>query len=226
MAAMFAFVGMTKDAGATITISLVWGACGGGTGGCTATGSNVIAVAAGGGQTLRLDVFMSHDLGLGMESHTFSVNFDTDNANELNLGPMAQLEWGGSDVNPDPGVTESYGPLTGGMTTIESAALNGGRINSIESAGFQDLPANGTVYSVGTFSATAPAGAYRVAQLFFTVGPVGDSNGADLFSGLFNIGFDQFVLGDGLGTIVSPGTINFGDATLNVPPIPEPGKVT
>ena len=234
MAAMFAFVGMTKDAGATITISLVWGACGGGGGGCTATGGNTITVGAVGGQTLRLDVFMQHDLDpIGMESHTFSLDFDVAGnnainsgaatANELNLGPMAQAEWAGSDVDPGP-VSNVYGPLTPGSTTTESTGAVGGRINSFESAGFANLPANGVLYSVGTFSATAP-GTYRVAQAFFTVGPGGALNdGADIFAGLFNTGFDQFVLGDGLGTIIPTGTINFGTATINV--VPEPGTVS
>jgi len=225
MAAMLAFVGMTKDAGAAITISLEWGACGGGTLGCTATGGTTITVNPGGGQTLRLDVYMTHNLdttmGFGMESHTFSLDFDTALENELNLGPMAQLEWAGSDVDPNPSVSNAYAPLTGGMTTTESGP-GVGRINSIESAGFLDLPANGSVYSVGTFSATAPV-RYRVAQAFFTVTGA-STDGVDIFSGLFDLANDQFLLGDGLGTIIAPGTITFGSATVNV--VPEPGTVS
>ena len=86
----------------------------------------------GGGQTLRLDIFMSHDVAAGFEYHSFSLNFDTDLENELNLGPMAQVEWGGSDVDPGPGQSSYYVPLSTGVTTLESTGANAGRINSYE----------------------------------------------------------------------------------------------
>ena len=41
----------------------------------------------GGGQTLRLDIFLTHDdVRTGSAAHGFSLNFDTDLLNELNLG--------------------------------------------------------------------------------------------------------------------------------------------
>jgi len=224
MAAVLAFVGMTKDAGATITISLEWSGCGAGTGGCTATGGNTITVNPGGGQTLRLDVFMEHNLAapFGMESHTFSLNFDTALENELNLSAMAAVEWNGSDVIP--GGAVDYFPLTLNTVNQESTVAVVGKVNSIESAGLTaNLPASGALYSVGTTSILAPA-RYRVAQVFFTVGATALSDGADIFSGLFTTGFDQFILGDGLGTIIDPSTMTFGTATINV--VPEPGTVS
>jgi len=218
--AMLSLVGMTKDAGATVTISLLWGAAAGGSIGL---GTNTIpdgAIAPG--QTLRLDIFMSHDLAGGIKTHTFSINFDSPIDNELNLGPMAAVEWGGTDV--DPGVPISnYLPITVGLAgTVESGGPPTGRINSFESGALIGvLPANGVAYTVGTVTATAPA-SYRIGQAFFTSnGAVFD--GADVFSGYFNGLFDVIV--DGATNLAVPiGTITFGTATLN--PIPEPGTVS
>lgn len=220
MAAALCLVGVTKDAGAALTIDLEWGTCGSGTGGCTATGTDTITVNPGGGQTLRLDVFLSHDLPVGLETFTFSLNFDSALDNELNFGAMAPVEWAGSDVDPGPAVS-TFGPFTVGMTTLESTGAVGGRVNSIESGGLTGvLPANGVAYSVGTASATAPA-RYRVAQVFFVTNGA-TTDGADVFAGLFNGLFDGPV--DGLGVPIPPGTITFGTATLNV--VPEPGTVS
>jgi hypothetical protein len=222
MAAMVCLVGMAKDASATITIALEWGACGAGTGGCTALGTNTITVNPGGGQTLRLDVFLSHDVVLGLEQHSFSLNFDTGLENELNLGPMASVEWGGTDTNPS-GVNDLYGALSTGVSTLDSTGAVAGRINSYESASLgQPLPRNSAAYSVGTFTATAPA-RYRVGQAFFTVnGALTD--GADIFAGQFNLPtiLDRFA--DGLGVEIPDGTVVYGTATINV--VPEPGTVS
>jgi hypothetical protein len=231
MAAMLGLVGMTREAGATITISLEWSNCGGGTGGCTATGGNTITVNAGGGQTLRLDVYLQHDLpgptGTPpvdpynyLESHTFSLDFDV-SENELNLGPMAQTEWSGFDTDPGPG-TATYGPFTSGLTSTESTGSNTGRINNFESASLTyNLPATGLAYSVGTYTATAPT-RYRVGQAFFTVNAAA-TDGADIFAGIFAPG-DKFIFGDGLGTIIPASELVLGTATVNV--VPEPGTVS
>jgi hypothetical protein len=86
-----------------------------------------------GGQTLRLDVFLSHNVAAGLESHSVSLNFDTDLGNELNLGPMASVEWAGTDANPDPAQNFPYSALSTGVTTLDSTGANPGRINSYES---------------------------------------------------------------------------------------------
>jgi hypothetical protein len=219
MAAMLTFVGMTKDAGATITFSLIWGAAAGGS---TGLGTSTIpdgAIAPG--QTLRLDLFMSHDLTQGIKAQTVSINFDTSLENELNLGPMAQLEWAGTDINPS-GTISLYLPVTVGYAgTVESTGAVAGRLNSNDGAVLIGvLPANGAAYSVGTFTATAPA-TYRIGQLFFTSnGAMLD--GADIFTGLFNGVFDETI--DGLSAKVPTATMVFGTATLN--PVPEPGTVS
>jgi len=217
MAAMVCLVGMTKDASATITIELEWGACGGG---CTGLGTDTVTITAG--NTLRLDVFLSHDVAAGFESHSFSLNFDTALDNELNLGPMTSVEWGGTDVNPDPGQNFPYSALSTGVTTLESSGAVAGRINSYESAALAGvLPANGLAYSIGTHTATAPA-RYRVGQAFFTVNSV-LADGADVFSGAFNLPGILDVFVDGNGTPIAPGSVIYGTATVN---IPEPGTVS
>jgi hypothetical protein len=223
LAAIAGFLGLLGGAGdarATATITLEWGACGGGAGGCFGVGTNSLTVNHGGGQTLRLDVFLTHDEVTGLAGHVFSLNFDTDLGNELNLTPgMAPVEWSGSDTNPGP-TSEIYGPVTAGTQgTVESTGAVAGRINSFESLGFAVLPANGVAYTVGTFTATAPA-RYRVAQVFFTANfgaPFPD--GADVFSGAFNGDFDVTFNGN-----LQPVTMNFGTANLDSVFIPEPGS--
>jgi PEP-CTERM motif len=224
LAALLSLIGITRDAAATVTIDLEWSACGGGNGGCTATGTDIITVNPGGGQTLRLDVYLSHDLTQGIFAQSFSLNFDTQLQNELNLGPMAQTEWIGTDLNPGPNVL-MYLPYTAGLTTLESTGSTAGRINSFESATDAPfngvLPANGAAYSVGSFTATAPA-RYRVGQAFFTTnGAITD--GADVFAGLFNLPglFDVFIDGN---DVLFTEPLVVGTATLNV--IPEPGTVS
>jgi len=222
MAGLLCVVGMAREAEATVTIALEWGDCGGGTGGCTATGSDTILVNPGGGQTLRLDIFMSHDLTQGLLGHTFSLNFDSATENELNLGPMAQTEWVGTDVHPGPEFS-AYSPLTTGVaTTVESGGPPAGRINSFESYNIdytRVLPRNGVAYTVGTSTGTAPA-RYRVAQAYFTTNGA-TTDGADVFSGLFNGPFDTFV--DGNQVYFTEGIL-FGTASLNL--APEPGTVS
>jgi hypothetical protein len=240
MAAALCLVGMTRDASATATITLIWGACGGGAGGCVGVGSSTLTVAAGGGQTLRLDIFMTHNesvTGLGTSedgdppgivAHSFSVNFDTDLGNELNFtAGMAPVEWAGSDVNPGP-LNTIYGPNIAGVdSTLDSTGANAGRINAFESLGFQPLPPTGLAYSVGTFSATAPA-SYRVGQAFFTVNAgAAFTDGADVFAGSFNgVNGNLDNTSDNAGPPGNDVTMNFGTASVNGIVIPEPGTVS
>jgi len=216
MAGLLCLVGMTKEAGATVTIALEWGEC---AGGCIGLGTDTLYGSDAPGQTLRLDIFLSHDLTLGLKIHVFSLNFDTALENELNLGPMAQAEWAGTDVAPGP-LAQSYLPITNGLSgQVESSGATAGRINSYESyAIFGVLPANGVAYTVGSSTATAPA-RYRVGQAFFTAnGAIAD--GPDIFSGFFNSLVDT--IDDGNAQPVPVGTITFGTAAL----IPEPGTVS
>ena len=217
MAGLLCLVGMTKDAGATVTFALEWGEC---AGGCIGLGTDTIYGSAAPGQTLRLDIFLSHDLTQGIQGLAYSLNFDTAFDNELNLGPMAQTEWAGTDVDPGPGI-QNWTPITTGVaSTVESTLAVAGRINSYESGGIVGvLPANGVAYTVGTSTGTAPA-RYRVAQAFFTTNGA-TTDGADVFSGLFNGLFDHII--DGNDVPIALDTITFGTASVNVP---EPGTVS
>ena len=125
------------------------GACGGGTGCGGGLNTNTIEVNPGGGQTLRLDIFLSLDETSGLIAHAFSLGFDTVLDNELNIS-MAPVEWSGTDGNPGP-VTDVYGPFTSGIGgTVESTNLVAGRLNSYESASVTTLlPRTGAAYTVG-----------------------------------------------------------------------------
>jgi hypothetical protein len=223
MAAMVCLVGMSRDASATGTVTMEWGACGGGAGGCLGVGTSTLTVAAGGGQTVRLDIFLQHDEVTGLNGHVFSLNFDTDLGNELNFtGGMPPVEWAGTDAHPGPAV-ELYNPFTAGLGgTVESSGVVAGRLNSYDSGSVNpnNLPRTGVAYTVGTFTATAPV-RYRVGQAFFTVNAGAFVDGADVFAGSFNGGFD--VSANGLNQAI---TMNFGTASVNSIPIPEPGTVS
>jgi len=223
MAAMLCLVGITKDAGATVTFTLEWGACGGGAG-CFGfvAGTQTVTLNPGSGQTLRLDLFLTHDIPTGISGHGFSLNFDSDLLNELNVNPaMAPSEWAGTDLDPNM-VINLYAPLDATPSPIIESVLGGpaGRIALFESVNItQTLPMNGAVYTIGTGSNTAPA-RYRVGQAFFVAnGAITD--GADIFSGLFG-GADGVI--DSAGADIPGGLLSFGTATVNL--VPEPGTVS
>jgi hypothetical protein len=225
LAVSLCLAGTTKDAGATVTIALEWGACGGGAEGCTATGSDTIGVNPGGGQTLTLDVFLTHDEPGGLTAYMISLDFDVDLLNELNAGALGAVEWMGTDTDPGPNFN-NYVPLNCCNIPATPESTTGdlsGRFNSIESATIDysaPLPINGAAYTVGSTTATAPA-RYRVAQVFFSVnGAITD--GADVFSGLFHTPFD--VILDSVGAALPAGSLSFGTAALNV--VPEPATVS
>jgi hypothetical protein len=168
MAAMVCLVGMTKDAGATVTIDLEWGAC---TGCVGFVAGSTSATVSGAGTTLRLDIYLTHSESGGLTGHGFSLDFDTDGLNELNagVGTMIGVEWAGSDIDPGTGVA-IYGPIGVGTIepTPESSAGITGELRTFESGHLTlKLPINGAAYTVGTVTATAPA-RYRVGQAFFT----------------------------------------------------------
>jgi hypothetical protein len=221
MAAVVCLVGMTRDASATVTISLVWETCAGGAS-CTGVGTNTLVVDGAGGQTARLGIYLTLDEVDGIKGHSVSLAFDTDLANELNVtaGTMATNEWTGTDVDGTQG-SALYTPITGGLSGItESSGATAGRLNSYESGSVSGvLPRNGFEYFVGTVSIGTAPGTYRIGFAQFIVnGAITD--GDDIFSGLFNTGVDGLLDDTGLGTSVG----SFGNAAVNL--IPEPGTVS
>jgi len=211
MAGLLCLVGMTRDAGATATFSLVWASCSGGAGCTGGLGTDTVTVNPGGGQTLLLNIVLTHNESLGMGAHGISLHFDDDLANELNL--LGGGEWAGSTYAVmGTMVAGTYSPLSVGMGvfglagTVESSGALGGQVNNFESGVLSGgLPANSTgIYVVGT--------ARFVVNTAFT-------DGVDIFSGTFH-GADGNVNGAG-----APVTSQvFNTATVNV--IPEPGTVS
>jgi len=200
MAAIVCLVGMTRDAGATVTFSLVWI----GTSGTGVTGTS--SIFADSGDVLELQVRMTTDQTLG--AHGVSLNFDTDLGNELNLlNPVGGKNWSGSTFGTTTMVSQ-YAEISPVGTTAESTGAMAGRINTFNSG----------VLSGPLF---LPVGSYAIGTARFTYNG-GSTDGNDVFVGLFNTGVDDVL--NNLNTVIAPGTMVFGGAEVNF--IPEPGTAS
>jgi len=207
MAAMVCLVGMTKDAGAAVTFSLVWT----GTTGTGITGTSDIA--AGIGDVLTLSIRMTTDQTLG--GHGVSLAFDTDLGNELNLfNPNGAAEWAGSNFGTTAMAT-NYSPINVGVgppPAVDSTGGAGGSITLIESGQI-----TGTLF--------LPVGTYTVGTARFVangaLNPQGDGN--DVFVGLFGGG--DAVLNNAFG-VIPIGSLSFLGASVNSAVIPEPGTAS
>jgi hypothetical protein len=199
MAAMVCLVGMTRDAGATVTIDLVWSSTSGG-----GSGAGTSTITALPGDTLELSVILSNNQTLA--GHFFSVNFDTDLADELNL--LGAGNWTGSTFGTGTMQT-AYVPLGAVGPNVESSGIIAGRINTYNSGA-----TTGTLY--------LPTGTYTVGTARFVVTGNVSTDGLDLFSGLFNTGFDT--IGDNASQPIPSSALVFNSASVNV--IPEPGTVS
>jgi len=216
MAAMIAMVGMTRDASATATINLLWETCTSCSGFVANTSDTITANA--GVQTARLGIYLSHDEADEIGVYLFTLRYDTDLGNELNVNTliMNTNEWAGTDVDPNTMNIDNFGPLNG-LVFVESG-VTAGSVASIDSGSLGgNLPGQGLLYSAGTFTATAPAAPYRIGFVTFVInGAISD--GADIFTGLFS-GGDAVLTG--LSGVIAT---TFGTATVNQ--IPEPGTVS
>jgi len=217
MAAMIAMVGMTRDASATVTISLRWETCTSCVG-FVAGASNTITANAG-TQTARLGIFLSHDDLDEVQIYNFSLAYDQDLANELNVNTLVMntSEWAGTDVDPS-GMTDLFAPL-GGLAFTESGVV-AGAVQNIDSASLGgNLPGQGLPYSAGTFVGVAPLTPYRVGFVTFIInGAVTD--GVDIISGDL---FGPDGIFDGLGNDIV-GQTTYDSATVNL--VPEPGTAS
>jgi hypothetical protein len=202
---------MTRDAGATATFTMVWASCSGGAGCDSGVGTNTVVVNPGGGQTLLLNIVLTHNESLGMGAHGVSLHFDDDLANELDL--LGGGEWAGSTyATMGTMAGGTYSPLSAGMGvnglagSVESTGAVGGQVNNFESGVLVGgLPANS-------------AGIYVVGTARFVVGTA-YTDGVDILIGSF-YGADGNV--DGAGAQLTSEV--YGTATVNV--IPEPGTVS
>jgi len=219
MAAIVCLVGITQDAGATVTIDLIWSAT---TGAGSGVGTNTITASAG--DVITLDIRMTN-VGQTLGAHNLSLNFDTDLGNELNFFVAAApcntntnsctgggYEWGGTTYGTAAMASE-YNVLTPGIATastpnVESSGGSAGRINTYES-------------NVVSGPAFLPVGTYVIGTARFTVTANVSSDSFDVFSGLFNTGVDDFL--DNTNSVITSG-LTFNSASVNV--IPEPGTAS
>jgi hypothetical protein len=200
MAAMVCLVGMTRDAGATVTISMVWTST---TGSGTGVGTDTITALPG--DIIQLDLRMSTNQTLS--GHAVSVVFDTDLANELNV--LGAGGWSGSSFGTST-MNTTYGAIGANPSpSTDSTGAAGGIIPSW----------NGGQLSGPGF---LPTGTYTIGTARFVVNGSVATDGADLFSGLFNTLTDGF--GDNTFSLIPTSALVFNSATVNV--IPEPGTVS
>jgi hypothetical protein len=201
MAAMVCLVGMTRDAGATVTMSLIWTST---SGGGTGVGTNTITAAVG--DTIQLNIVMATNQTLSVS--TMTVNFDTDLANELNL--IGTGSWSGSSFSTGTMATV-YGQIgtASPISTTESTGASGGALSSFNSG----------VLSGPLF---LPTGTYVIGTARFVVNGSVATDGNDLFTGLFNTAVDLF--GDNTLNEIPSSALVFNGAAVNA--IPEPGTVS
>lgn len=192
--------GISKDARATVTFSLVWVA----SSGAGVLGSNTIDATTG--DVLTLAIRMTNDQPLA--GHAVSIAFDTDLGDELNLfRPHGGTEWEGIQIL----FRFSYTPLVFGLgppPAIESTGSVAGRIDTFESSKAPSTP-------------PLPAGTYTIGTARFTAtGVPSGYDGPDVFIGLFNTGVDRVL--DDLNQPLPASSLVFNTATVNY--VPEPGS--
>jgi hypothetical protein len=207
MAAMLCFAGMTRDAKAAVTLSLVWDSTTG-----LGTGVGTDTITANPGDVLVLNLFLQTDAGL--YAHGISIGFDTTagaNDNELNApggmaaqwSQFANLTFGSMATASTYGV---IGPLGNGGVAIESTASTMG-----EYVNFNGGNLGGPL--------TLPIGTYLIGTAGFVVTANVGTDGTDITT------FVDAILG---GFASAPGVpmtvVTNSTAMVNI--IPEPGTVS
>ena len=198
IAAMLCFVGMTRDARATVTFDLIWTS----TSGTGVTGTN--SINADPGNILQLEIRMV--TGQTLSYLGISLDFDTDLGNELNL--IGAREWSGTTYGTT-AMTSQIAPIGDGVqSTLESTGGMAGRINTFES---------------GLLTGTnfLPLGTYAIGTARFVATSAVATDGNDVFSGLFNVSVDS--VGDNTFSPIPVGDLVTNGASVN---IPEPSTVS
>jgi hypothetical protein len=198
MAAMVCLVGMTRDAGATVTFSLLWTSTSGG-----GTGVGTDTITALPGDTIELQIRMVTNQTLS--AHFVSLGWDTDLANELDV--LGFGNWSGSSFGTGT-MNTNYAPLGTPNFITDSSGAVAGRINTYNSA-----------LDLGPLA--LPTGTYSVGTARFVVTGNVTTDGLDVFIGLLD---KDDVVGDNTATPIPVSALVFNSASVNV--IPEPGTVS
>jgi hypothetical protein len=195
--AMVGLGGFVRDARAGSTVDLLFTGINGGPIGAT----NTVTVSPG--DTLTMHAFMSTDQTLGIAF--FSINYDLDLANELDV--VSAFQWN-SGVAIAKNGTDFWRPLSAVPNPLTS---NNSAVESMEGGTLlvgKALPGNAAVsYQMGTvvWKVNAPI-----------------SDGTDIISGLLTFGIDGWY--DSQFQTVNPLTLVFNSATVNA--VPEPGTAS
>jgi hypothetical protein len=191
------FFGLTGVANATSVVLTFVGAISSGQG-ITGLGTNELGMCCASPATLTMDIQMTVD-SRGVSNAVFSIRFDSDLRNELNILSIQEIAWSNMSMSRNlspvnPGITSSQESFTGAQE---------GQAFSFEGVTLGSGPRNTTL----TF-----------ARIVFATNPVPLWDGPDIFAGLFNPGVDGFFTdgGQDIGSAVFP-TATSVTASLGVP---------
>jgi hypothetical protein len=204
------FLGISSEASAT-SVNLRWLAGSASSGSITGIGSSSVTIAPSAVATLTLDIRINVDAA-GLSSAILSLEFDRDLANELNILSFEELAWTGVMMNTM--LLPQLGAILPGLNpTQESTGLLPGLLYTF------DAVTTSTATDCCPVSTTVAFG--RVVFTTNHQGPLGPGDdGADIFSGIFNLGVD--FMGNKAGGNIS-GTTTYGTARVNQ--IPEPSTL-
>ncbi len=157
--------------------------------GAGAVGSATIDVAPG--DIVTATIRLSADAA-GVSSYALSIEFDSDLNDELDLISVTEALPVGFQFNFTSGVA----------STQESSSSQMGNVLSFEAGTFGAGPAS-TTFAIGTIEFQVSSNVAR--------------DGPDIFSGAFNVGFDDIF--DNQGVRITD-SASFGSATVGVPVVP------
>jgi hypothetical protein len=197
--AMIGLGGFVRDARAGSTVDLLFVGINGG----AIAPTDTVTVSAG--DTLTMAAFMSTDQRLGIS--VWSLNYDLDFDNELDV--VSAFQWV-TGVAMNKTGTDFYKPVSLppfnplGSTSQTMDSFQGASLNASVS-----LPNNAAVsYQMGTVTWKVNAGV--------------NNDGADIVTGLLNVGIDGWY--DSAFATVPFSTLVFNSATVNL--VPEPGTAS
>jgi hypothetical protein len=200
-------LGIGSEASAT-SVNLRWLGGTASSGSITGLGTSSVTIAPSAVATLTLDIRINADAA-GVSAAFFSLEFDTDLLNELNFVSFSELTWTG--VAMATMALPKLEPFAIGLSvTQESTGLQKGELYTFD------------MTTVSTTTDCCPASTtVAFGRVVFTTNHVSNGDdGADVFSGLFNVYVDGMFnqAGGDIG-----GTTTYGTARVNQ--IPEPSTL-